>query len=397
MDLEGLLNIADHYTGPANHSTENSKAPGPNPAIGLAPAIGQYCAPMSIQLTSISHRFGTHQVLSDISLSLADGEILCIIGPSGSGKSTLLRIAAGLEEMQSGEIALDGQRLASASHSPPPEQRPVGLVFQDHALFPHLTVAQNVGFGLHGSQPAERDRRVNDLLNSVGLADLAARYPDTLSGGQQQRIALIRALATNPRVMLLDEPFASVDTPLRRQLRQDARQGLIQAGTSTIMVTHDPEEAMAMADRILVLVDGVVVQLDTPEALWKNPAHRFIAESIAGLQSLKGQVEERQIVTAFGDLPLANLRHNGNLAVGESVELGIRGSTIAVTDFEDGDPPQPLSAYAVDDIRFDGTHWTALVRSGRQQLLLVVRPKSQLCQGDSVALRFSDADAVVYS
>ena len=149
---------------------------------------------MSIQLTSISHRFGTHQVLSDISLSLADGEILCIIGPSGSGKSTLLRIAAGLEEMQSGEIALDGQRLARAGHSPPPEQRPVGLVFQDHALFPHLTVAQNVGFGLHNSQPAERDRRVKDLLNSVGLADLAARYPDTLSGGQQQRIALIRAL-----------------------------------------------------------------------------------------------------------------------------------------------------------------------------------------------------------
>ena len=299
--------------------------------------------------------------------------------------------------MQSGEIALDGQRLASASHSPPPEQRPVGLVFQDHALFPHLTVAQNVGFGLHGSQPAERDRRVNDLLNSVGLADLAARYPDTLSGGQQQRIALIRALATNPRVMLLDEPFASVDTPLRRQLRQDARQGLIQAGTSTIMVTHDPEEAMAMADRILVLVDGVVVQLDTPEALWKNPAHRFIAESIAGLQSRKGQVEERQIVTAFGDLPLANLRHKGNLAVGESVELGIRGSTIAVTDFEDGDPPQPLSAYAVDDIRFDGTHWTALVRSGRQQLRIVVSPKSQLRPGDRVALRFTNAEAVVYS
>ena len=352
---------------------------------------------MSIQLTSISHRFGTHQVLSDISLSLADGEILCIIGPSGSGKSTLLRIAAGLEEMQSGEIALDGQRLARAGHSPPPEQRPVGLVFQDHALFPHLTVAQNVGFGLHNSQPAERDRRVKDLLNSVGLADLAARYPDTLSGGQQQRIALIRALATNPRVMLLDEPFASVDTPLRRQLRQDARQGLIQAGTSTIMVTHDPEEAMAMADRILVLVDGVAVQLDTPEALWKSPAHRFIAETIAGLQSVRGLVEAHHIVTPFGELPLANLRHNGNLAIGESIELGIRGSTIAVTGFEDGDPPQPLSAYAVDDIRFDGMHWTALVRSGRQQLRIVVSPKSQLRPGDRVALRFTNAEAVVYS
>ena len=138
---------------------------------------------MSIQLSAISHRFGTHQVLSDISVSLNDGEILCILGPSGSGKSTLLRIAAGLEELQSGEILLDDVELASVGHSPPPEQRPVGLVFQDHALFPHLTVAQNVGFGLHNAEPAERECRVNELLDSVGLIDLAARYPDTLSGG----------------------------------------------------------------------------------------------------------------------------------------------------------------------------------------------------------------------
>ena len=356
---------------------------------------------MSIKLSAITHRFGTHQVLSDISVSLDDGEILCVIGPSGSGKSTLLRIAAGLEAIQSGEILLDDQRLADATHSPPPEQRSVGLVFQDHALFPHLTVAQNVGFGLHDIQPAERDRRVNDLLGSVGLLDLAARYPDTLSGGQQQRIALIRALATNPRVMLLDEPFASVDTPLRRQLRQDARQGLIQAGTSTIMVTHDPEEAMAMADRILVLVDGVAVQLDTPDALWKNPAHRFVAETIAGLQSLEGQVEGDHIVTAFGNLPRANLGRAGNLSGGESIELGVRGSTIAVNRLRNrGDgvnPPQHKGAHAVEDIRFDGTHWTALVRSGHQQLRIVLSPEQTLCPGDHVELHFANTEAVAYN
>ena len=356
---------------------------------------------MSIQLSAITHRFGTHQVLSDISVSLDDGEILCVIGPSGSGKSTLLRIAAGLEAIQSGEILLDDQRLADATHSPPPEQRSVGLVFQDHALFPHLTVAQNVGFGLHDTQPAERDRRVSDLLGSVGLLDLAARYPDTLSGGQQQRIALIRALATNPRVMLLDEPFASVDTPLRRQLRQDARQGLIQAGTSTIMVTHDPEEAMAMADRILVLVDGVAVQLDTPDALWKNPAHRFIAETIAGLQSLEGQVEGDHIVTAFGNLPRANLGRAGNLSGGESIELGVRGSTIAVNRLRNsGDgvnPPQHQEAHAVEDIRFDGTHWTALVRSGHQQLRIVLSPEQTLRPGDHVELHFANTEAVAYN
>ncbi|MCH1596954.1 MAG: ABC transporter ATP-binding protein [Pseudomonadales bacterium] len=356
---------------------------------------------MSIQLSAITHRFGSHQVLSDISLSLNDGEILCVIGPSGSGKSTLLRIAAGLEEIQSGEIRLDGQQLASTGLCPPPEQRPVGLVFQDHALFPHLTVAQNVGFGLQEIPPAERDSQVNELLNSVGLVDLAARYPDTLSGGQQQRIALIRALATNPRVMLLDEPFASVDTPLRRELRQDARRGLIQAGTSTIMVTHDPEEAMAMADRILVLVDGVAVQLDTPQALWKNPAHRFIAETIAGLQSLTGQVEGHHIVTTFGNLPIANLRSNGNLTSGETVELGIRGSTITAARFEnEGDDTHPArtrKTHAIEDIRFDGQYWTALVRSEHQQLRIVLNPEHRLRPGDRVELRFTNAEAVAYN
>jgi iron(III) transport system ATP-binding protein len=277
----------------------------------------------------------------------------------------------------------------------------VGLVFQDHALFPHLTVAQNVGFGLQEVPPAERDSQVNELLNSVGLVDLAARYPDTLSGGQQQRIALIRALATNPRVMLLDEPFASVDTPLRRELRQDARRGLIQAGTSTIMVTHDPEEAMAMADRILVLVDGVAVQLDTPQALWKNPAHRFIAETIAGLQSLTGQVEGHHIVTTFGYLPIANLRSNGNLTSGETVELGIRGSTITAARFEnEGDDTHPArtrKTHAIEDIRFNGQYWTALVRSEHQQLRIVLNPEHRLRPGDRVELRFTNAEAVAYN
>jgi len=171
---------------------------------------------MSIQLKAISHRFGQNRVLNDISLSLEAGEILCIIGASGSGKSTLLRIIAGLEPLQQGELLFDSELMAAPNYCPPPEQRPVGLVFQDHALFPHLTVAENVGFGLHALDPISRKQEVTAQLTSVGLADLAPRYPHTLSGGQQQRIALVRALATKPRVMLLDEPFASVDTPLRR-------------------------------------------------------------------------------------------------------------------------------------------------------------------------------------
>ncbi|MBL6814468.1 MAG: ABC transporter ATP-binding protein [Pseudomonadales bacterium] len=358
---------------------------------------------MSIQLNAVSHHFGHLRVLDDISLSLEDGEILCVLGPSGSGKSTLLRIIAGLEPMQSGDIALDNAPMASSAHCPPPEQRPIGLVFQDHALFPHLTVAQNVAFGLGRLTATQRGEIVEQLLDRVGLTALAQRYPHTLSGGQQQRIALVRALAPKPRVMLLDEPFASVDTPLRRQLRQDARQELKQAGTTTIMVTHDPEEAMAMADRILVLVEGEAVQLDTPEALWQQPAHRFVAETIAGLQTLRGTVAGDHIVTVFGKLAIeavrgANVLTANALAAnalndGQTVTLGVRGSSVSITD----QVAEQTAHAAVEDIRFDGMHWTALVKHEDQQLRFVLDHKSQVQSGSEVALSFADVEAVLYS
>ena len=180
---------------------------------------------MSITFKNIHHAFDAQRVLEDISVHVSDGEILCILGPSGSGKSTLLRIAAGLETIQTGSIELDAQALADNTTHPPPEQRSIGLVFQDHVLFPHMTVGNNIAFGLRDMSAAEQQTVIREHLHSVGLDDLASRYPHTLSGGQQQRVALIRALATKPRVMLLDEPFASVDTPLRRKLREDARRG----------------------------------------------------------------------------------------------------------------------------------------------------------------------------
>lgn len=348
---------------------------------------------MSIQMASIHHRFGQHLALTDVSLQLEDGEILCVIGPSGSGKSTLLRIAAGLEALQQGKITLDGRHLADPSNSPPPEQRSVGLVFQDHALFPHLSVTENVAFGLDHLTTDQRDKTVNELLARVGLVELAHRYPHTLSGGQQQRIALIRALATQPRVMLLDEPFASVDTPLRRQLRQDARLGLKQSGTTTIMVTHDPEEAMAMADRILVLVDGVPVQLDTPQALWRSPAHPFIAESIADMQSIRGQVSDKCIVTAFGSLPLAGVTNAADLTPGQMVTLGVRNHCAA----SDSPTSSESNTCVVVDLRFDDGKWVALARSGDQQLRVVFHDKPYLQTGDPIALNFTDVEAVAYN
>jgi iron(III) transport system ATP-binding protein len=295
--------------------------------------------------------------------------------------------------MQSGDITLDSALMANSAHCPPPEQRPIGLVFQDHALFPHLTVTQNVAFGLGRLAAPQRDQIVEQLLNRVGLAALAQRYPHTLSGGQQQRIALVRALAPRPRVMLLDEPFASVDTPLRRQLRQDARQELKQAGTTTIMVTHDPEEAMAMADRILVLVEGEAVQLDTPQALWQQPAHRFVAETIAGLQTLRGKVIGDHIATAFGKLAIDAVSGANELTDGQAITLGVRGSSVGIAD----EVTERAAYSAVEDIRFDGMHWTALVKHEDQQLRFVLDHKSQVQAGSQVALSFTDVEAVLYS
>ena len=346
---------------------------------------------MSIQLKDISHRFGHHRVLSDISLDLEAGEILCIIGASGSGKSTLLRIIAGLEPLQQGALFFDGQLMAGPDHCPPPELRPVGLVFQDHALFPHLTVAENVGFGLDHLDSGTRSQEVAQQLASVGLSELAQRYPHTLSGGQQQRIALIRALATKPGIMLLDEPFASVDTPLRRQLREDARGRLRSSATTTIMVTHDPEEAMAMADKILVLSDGKPVQFGTPYELWRTPIHPFVAETIAGLQTLQGVINGDQIVTAFGDLPWRSLRNPPAKIDGQEVTLGLRSSDIGVSCGQ--------GKYPIEDVRFNGKHWSGLIRQENAQLRVNL-PSDQeesLVPGTLVNLSFTNAEATAYN
>lgn len=346
---------------------------------------------MSIQLKDISHRFGHHRVLTGISLTLEVGEILCIIGASGSGKSTLLRIIAGLEPLQQGELFFDGQLMAAPNHCPPPEQRPVGLVFQDHALFPHLTIAENVGFGLAHLDPATRNQEVADQLASVGLSNLATRYPHTLSGGQQQRIALIRALATKPGIMLLDEPFASVDTPLRRQLREDARGRLRSSATTTIMVTHDPEEAMAMADKILVLSDGVPVQIGTPYELSQNPTHPFVAETIAGLQTIKGVIRGDQIVTDFGDLPWQNVKNPPEKVDAQEISLGLCSSDIVVS-YNQGQ-------CSLEDIRFDGQHWSGLIRKGNAQLRVNLPSDTEqnFVAGTPVNLSFTNAQATAYN
>ena len=221
----------------------------------------------------LAKRLGSKQVLHGLDLSVERGEVLSILGPSGSGKTTLIRLIAGLSDPDAGEFAIAGRTIWNATTNVSIEHRGVGFVFQDYAVWPHMTVAENVGFGLKmaGMGRFERDRRVREALEAVHIAELAGRYPDQLSGGQQQRLALGRSLAARPQLILMDEPLSNVDAALREQLRTEILQVVHAQGATAIYITHDQSEAMAMCDRLAVIHDGRILQTGTPEDLYRRP------------------------------------------------------------------------------------------------------------------------------
>ena len=225
----------------------------------------------------LSHSYGPVRVVDDVSFAVPPGEVHCLMGPSGCGKTTTLRLIAGLEKVQSGTIDLAGERLAGPSHLVPPEARQIGLMFQDLALFPHLTIAENVTFGLRRMSAAERRKRAAELIDMVGMTRHAAKYPSQLSGGEQQRIALARALAPRPRLMLLDEAFSALDASLRAGIRNEALQILKAANVPTLLVTHDPEEAIVAGDHVHVMQEGRLIQSGPPDDLYRRPANEFVA------------------------------------------------------------------------------------------------------------------------
>ncbi|GAA0579938.1 ABC transporter ATP-binding protein [Craurococcus roseus] len=256
---------------------------------------------MSLRLSGIRHSYdGEREVLRGIDLEAGPGEILCLLGPSGDGKTTLLRLVAGLEHLQAGRIELNGTVLAEPGHEVPPEERHIGFVFQDYALFPHLTVAENVAFGLRRTPRGERAWQVAEALASVGLETYAKAYPHMLSGGQQQRVALARALAPRPQALLLDEAFASLDARLRDQVRDDTLHVLQTSGIPALVVTHDAEEAMFMADRIALMREGRVVQLGTPEELYLHPREPFVATFLGEVNRMPALVRGGRAETAIG-------------------------------------------------------------------------------------------------
>jgi len=259
-------------------------------------------------LEGVGHSYdGQTEVVSGFSLGVGAGEIVCLLGPSGCGKSTVLRLAAGLESLQKGRIKLRGEMIAEGESrlSEPPERRNVGLVFQDFALFPHLTVARNVGFGLAGLADDQRSQRALEALNQVGMASYAGAYPHALSGGQQQRVALARALAPQPSVMLLDEPFSGLDARLREQIRDDTLRVLKRSGAATLLVTHDPEEAMFMADRIYLMQAGKLIQSGPPAEVYARPNSEFAAKFFSNINELEGVVQDGAVPTPLGPIPAA--------------------------------------------------------------------------------------------
>lgn len=258
-----------------------------------------------LNLERVTKQFSsTVAAVSSVSLTLNQGDLLALLGPSGCGKTTLLRLIAGFEQPQSGSIAIAGQQVAGPGTWIPPEKRGVGMVFQDYALFPHLTVSQNIAFGLSQKPASAVMQRVKEVIALVGLQGMEQRYPHQLSGGQQQRIALARALAPHPFLVLLDEPLSNLDVQVRLRLRQELREILKAAGTSAIFVTHDQEEALSIADHLAVMREGHIEQLDVPEAVYRQPASRFVAEFVSQANFLTAQRNGKFWQTVIGDLPI---------------------------------------------------------------------------------------------
>jgi iron(III) transport system ATP-binding protein len=270
----------------------------PTPA---GPARSAATAP-SIEVTGVRKSFGATEVLHDVTLTVPRGAVVALLGPSGCGKTTLLRTIAGLERPDAGEIRIDGRVVTGPGTHVPPERRRVGMVFQDWALFPHLSVSQNVGYGLRRAD--RKGRRVAEVLAMVGLEGLGERQPATLSGGQQQRVALARALAPRPGVLLLDEPFSNLDATLRVQVRSEVHKLLGELGVTTVFVTHDQEEAFLLGDEVAVVSEGRIVQQAPPAELYARPATPWVASFVGDANLVSGDAVGDRAVTGLGTVPL---------------------------------------------------------------------------------------------
>jgi iron(III) transport system ATP-binding protein len=290
--------------------------------------------PIHLRVAHITKRFGAFTALDDVGLEVESGKLVCFLGPSGCGKTTLLRVIAGLESQDTGNVEIGGRDVTRL----PPAQRDFGIVFQSYALFPNLTAAQNVGYGLVNRRKARAEiaKRVAELLSLVGMPEQGAKYPAQLSGGQQQRVALARALASSPSLLLLDEPLSALDARVRVRLRDEIKALQRRLGITTVMVTHDQEEALAMADRIVVMNRGRVEQVGSPAEIYARPATAFVAHFVGAMNILDAVVAGPGRAQA-GSLALA-CDALGQRAEGHRVRLGLRPEEVRIRGVESGAP-----------------------------------------------------------
>lgn len=307
-----------------------------------------------------------------VSLMVGEGELLALLGPSGCGKTTTLRMIGGFERPDAGHILFECVDITND----PPEARGIGFVFQDYALFPHLSVLENVRFGLRKLPRREATKRAEDMLRLVGLAELGKRRPHQLSGGQQQRVALARALAVAPKLILLDEPFSNLDAKMRVETRQEVRRLLKETGSAGILVTHDQEEALALADRIAVMDGGRVVQIGTPDEIYRNPVSEFVANFIGRSNILRGTANGMRVQTTFGDLPMSR-------AANGSVSLAVRPEQIMI----EPDPAAKATIVAREFRGHDQIYW---VQEGDSCMTVISGPGAQHEIGTHVNLRICD-------
>jgi len=342
-----------------------------------------------LELQQLSHAYGGHTVVHDLSLHLAPGTIGCLLGPSGCGKTTVLRCIAGFERPDAGLIRVGSALVSGPGQHMPTERRQIGMVFQNYALFPHLKVGANIAFGLQAMPSAARDKRVDELLDLVGLPTQSNKYPHELSGGQQQRVALARALAPRPRLLLLDEPFSSLDVDLRERLASEVRTILRAEGTTAILVTHDQHEAFAMADEVGVMQHGRIEQWDTPYNLYHLPANRFVADFVGQGAFVPGEALDGGAIR----IELGMLRHPAAVAAtrwksGNLVTVLLRPDDIV---HDDG---SQVTAEVVGKA-FRGAEFLYTLRLASGQLVLSLVPSHHdHAPGERIGIRL-DVDHVI--
>tara|TARA_Y100000590_G_scaffold470502_1_gene665769 strand:+ start:6221 stop:7282 length:1062 start_codon:yes stop_codon:yes gene_type:complete len=341
--------------------------------------INYLCEPR-LRIEALKRNINNKNILDNINLSLYPGEILCLLGNSGCGKTSLLRVIAGLDKQSSGEIFVNEEKIASEDIHCPPNKRSISMLFQDYALFPHMTVEENVKYGLKGLDKNIKSLKVDTIIKDLGLSDYKFKYPHLLSGGEQQRVALARAIAPEPIILLMDEPFTGLDRFLRERVREETLSFLRNKEASIILVTHDPEEAMLMGDRIALMNNGRLIQIGTSEELIFNPANRYTVETFSNVNCYSSVVISNSVNTPFGKFETEQITD------GQDVDVLIREQAFNLTSATDS------NQYIVDQVSFTGDRSKLQLISGDPNAVIKISipGKVNVKEKDSIGLSIDD-------